>query len=230
MKRSILLVFTTIALIFTAVQVSAAQLSTKKDKLSYAIGVETGKAFKTHGVIINPNAFSEGLKDATTGKKLQLSQSEIREVLVSFRQKSIKKLQAKMQKSAASNQKLGAAFLKANKKKAGIVTTPTGLQYKILKKGSGKSPTKNDVVTVNYEGKLISGKVFDSSYKRGKPATFPVAGVIAGWQEALTKMKTGATWMLYIPPNLAYGLRGAPGTIGPNATLIFKVNLISIKK
>jgi len=230
MKRLILLIFTTIILALVVVQASAMKLTTKRDKLSYAMGVETGKAFKTHGVNINPAAFAAGIKDATKGRKLQLTQTKIRKVLTNFRKKSLAKLQAKMQKFATKNKQLGTVFLASNKKKPGVITTASGLQYKILKKGRGRSPTKNDTVTVNYEGKLITGKVFDSSYKRGKSVTFPVGGVITGWQEALTKMKPGATWMLYVPPNLAYGMRGAPGAIGPNETLIFKVNLVSVKK
>ena len=230
MKRSILLIFTTIALLFTVAQASATQLSTRQERLSYAIGVETGKAFKTHGVRINSNAFAAGLNDATRGTQLQLSEAKIRIVLADFRKQSLAKLETKMQQSASNNTQLGQSFLVKNKAKAGVITTPTGLQYKILKKGSGATPTKTDTVTVNYEGRLINGKVFDSSYKRGKPVTFPVAGVIPGWQEALTKMKAGATWMLYIPADLAYGQRGAPGAIGPNETLVFKVHLISVKK
>jgi len=230
MKRLILLTFTTIVFTLAAVQASAKPLKTRKDRLSYAIGVETGKAFKTHGVKISPSAFSAGIRDVTYGRKLQLSQAKIRRVLASFRKQSLAKLQAKMEKFSEKNKQLGAIFLVANKKKSGVITTTSGLQYKILTKGKGSSPTKNDTVTVNYEGKLIGGKVFDSSYARGKPVSFPVAGVIPGWQEALTLMKPGATWMLYIPSDLAYGERGAPGDIGPNETLIFKVNLISIKK
>lgn len=124
----------------------------------------------------------------------------------------------------------GKAFLEQNKKKPGVVTLPDGLQYKVIEEGTGPKPTLNDTVTVDYAGTLINGKEFDSSYKRGQPATFPVGGVIPGWVEALQLMKTGATWELYIPANLAYGDRGAPPVIGPNETLIFKVNLISINK
>lgn len=230
MKRTILLIFTTIVLVLAAVHASATQLKTKRSKLSYAIGVETGKAFKTHGVHINPAAFAAGVKDATTGRKLQLSNTKIRRVLANFRKKSIARMQKKMETFAAKNKQSGALFLVSNKKKEGVITTASGLQYKIVTKGTGEAPTKNDTVTVNYEGKLIDGKVFDSSFARGKPVSFPVGGVIAGWQEALTLMKPGATWMLYIPSDLAYGERGAPGAIGPNETLIFKVNLISVKK
>jgi FKBP-type peptidyl-prolyl cis-trans isomerase FklB len=124
----------------------------------------------------------------------------------------------------------GQAFLAANQKKPGVVTLPDGLQYKVITEGSGSKPTINDVVTVHYVGTLIDGTEFDSSYKRGQPATFPVAGVIAGWTEALQLMKAGSTWELYIPANLAYGERGAPPVIGPNETLIFKVQLIDVKK
>jgi len=130
---------------------------------------------------------------------------------------------------AEKAKKDGAAFMEKNKTEAGMVTLPSGLQYKIVEAGSGKKPAKNDTVTVDYEGTLLNGTVFDSSYKRGQPASFPVSGVIAGWQEALQLMPTGSTWMLYIPPQLAYGQAGAGGMIGPNETLVFKVHLISIK-
>lgn len=131
----------------------------------------------------------------------------------------------------ASNQnKLqGNKFMDSNKTKKGVVTLPSGLQYEVITQGTGKKPGKNDIVTVDYEGKLVDGKVFDSSYKRGEPASFPVGGVIAGWTEALQLMNEGSTWMLYIPPTLAYGEAGAGGVIGPNETLIFKVHLISVK-
>lgn len=125
--------------------------------------------------------------------------------------------------------KQGDAFLLANKDKKGVVTLPSGLQYEVITEGKGKKPTKNDVVTVDYEGKLVNGQVFDSSYKRGQPASFPVGGVIPGWTEALQLMNEGSTWMLYIPSTLAYGEAGAGGAIGPNETLVFKVHLISVK-
>lgn len=131
--------------------------------------------------------------------------------------------------SPEAAKKQGDAFLMINKNKKGIVTLPSGLQYEIITSGKGKKPTKDDVVTVDYEGKLINGEVFDSSYKRGQPATFPVNGVIPGWTEALQLMNEGSTWMLYIPSTLAYGEAGAGGAIGPNEALIFKVHLITIK-
>lgn len=132
--------------------------------------------------------------------------------------------------TSAKSTNAGEAFLEANKKKEGVVTLPDGLQYKVITEGKGAKPTLNDVVTVHYAGTLVDGKEFDSSYKRGEPATFPVSGVIAGWTEALQLMPAGSTWELYIPANLAYGDQGAPPVIGPNETLIFKVQLISVKK
>lgn len=134
-----------------------------------------------------------------------------------------------MQTMEENNKATGYAFLEENKKKAGVVTLPSGLQYKVITQGKGATPTASDMVTVNYEGKLINGTEFDSSYKRKQPATFPVSGVIAGWTEALKLMKVGSTWEIYIPSTLAYGEQGAPPVIGPNETLIFKVDLLAIK-
>jgi len=131
--------------------------------------------------------------------------------------------------NSSDSQAKGAAFMEKNAHKAGVITLPSGLQYEVINNGTGKKPSKNDMVTVDYEGKLLDGTVFDSSYKRGQPATFPVSGVIQGWQEALQLMNTGSTWMLYIPANLAYGEAGAGGVIGPNETLVFKVYLISVQ-
>lgn len=132
--------------------------------------------------------------------------------------------------TAVENQKAGSAFLEVNSKKPGVVTLKDGLQYKVITNGKGPKPTTSDMVTVNYQGTLIDGKEFDSSYKRGEPATFPVSGVIAGWTEALQLMNQGSTWMLYIPSSLAYGEQGMPPVIGPNETLVFKVELLDVKK
>lgn len=229
MKKLIIPILGVTLLTGTVAQ-AATSLKTKEDKLSYSMGVMTGRAFKVHDIEINPKAFSSGLEDGITGKKTKMSEKAIHDTLAAFQKDSMKKMQAKVKKMAKKNSKAGEAFLAANKKKPGVKTTANGLQYKIIKPGKGKSPTLNDTVTVNYEGKLINGKVFDSSYQRGKPATFSVKGVIKGWQQALTMMKPGAVWELYVPPKLGYGERGAPGIIGPNETLIFKVNLISVKK
>lgn len=218
-----------IALLTATAAQADTSLQTEQDKLSYSMGVMTGKAFNTHGINIDPKIFSMGLEDGISGKKLQLSEAEIRDTLTNFQKQSMQKMQAELNKAAKKNQKASEAFFKSNKNKPGVKTTSSGLQYQILQAGKGQSPTINDVVTVNYEGKLLNGKVFDSSYQRGTPATFPVKGVIKGWQEALTMMNPGATWELYVPPTLAYGKNGAPGIIGPNETLIFKVNLIAVK-
>lgn len=213
-----------------AVAADSSALPTKNDRLSYALGVETGKSFKNHGINVNTTAFSQGLQDALNGNNTLLTNDEINQELKDFERSASTKLKAQMQQSAQKNQQFSGAFLDANKQRPGVVTTPSGLQYKIITAGAGPKPTANDIVTVDYEGKLLDGKVFDSSYERGQPATFPVNAVIMGWQEALQLMPVGSTWELYIPANLAYGDQGAQGVIGPNETLIFKVHLLKVEK
>ena len=230
MKRLIVPVLGATLLMGSVAAQAAQQLKTQQDKLSYSMGVMTGKAFKAHNIQVSPQAFSMGLNDGVSGNKTLMTDAEIKQTLETYQKQTMQKLQAQLQVQAKENAQKSVAFLAANKSKAGVKTTATGLQYKVLKAGSGKSPTATDTVTVNYEGKLINGQVFDSSYKRGKAATFPVSGVIKGWQEALTMMKPGGLWEIYIPASLAYGEKGAPGVIGPNEMLIFKVNLISIQK
>ena len=159
-----------------------------------------------------------------------MTDEEIHDVLTTFKKEFVAKQQELAKQQGEKNKKEGEIFLEANKKKEGVQTLPSGLQYKVLKAGSGKKPAATDTVTVHYRGTLIDGKEFDSSYERGKPATFPVNGVIPGWTEALPLMEEGAKWMLFIPPTLAYGERGAGREIGPNATLIFEVELISIEQ
>lgn len=205
-------------------------LPTKTDRLSYALGVETGKSFKNHGVNLNPTAFAQGLQDALSGNKTLITNDEITQELKDFQRASSSKLQEQLQKSTQKNQQLGNSFLDANKERPGVVTTASGLQYKIITAGKGAKPSIDDVVTVNYEGRLLDGKVFDSSYERGMPSTFPVNAVIMGWQEALQLMPMGSTWEIYIPAKLAYGEQGAQGVIGPNETLIFKVELLKMQK
>lgn len=208
---------------------SAVVLKSDQDKLSYAIGVETGRSFKSHNVEIDPKIFAAGVSDGLADKPTLMNDSEIQKQISDFQQKTLAKMQQQLKESASDNQKKEQEFLAANKNKAGVVTTASGLQYKIIDPGKGTPPTDNDVVTVDYKGTLLNGKVFDSSYQRGKPATFPVAAVIEGWQEALKLMKPGAKWELYIPSKLAYGDQGAGGVIGPNETLIFEVHLLSVK-
>ena len=205
------------------------ELKDQKDKESYSLGYQFGQSLKSQGVDINLDIYGSGIKDAFGGKEPQMSQEEIRATLTSLQQRLMAAQQKELKEKAAKNLEEGKKFLVENQKKGGIKTLPSGLQYKVLTEGSGKMPKAEDTVTVNYKGTLIDGTEFDSSYKRGQPATFQVKGVIKGWTEALQLMKQGAKWQLFIPPDLAYGDRGAGRDIGPNATLIFEVELISVK-
>jgi FKBP-type peptidyl-prolyl cis-trans isomerase FklB len=220
--------------IFLATQASAAEerpALKDKDKLSYSMGVNLGQNFKRQGIDIDPDMLAKGLKDALSGGKTLMSGDEIKNTLANFEQVFVAKQAAKMKELGEKNKKDGAAFLAENQKKQGVKTLPSGLQYKVIKSGTGKKPKDTDTVTVNYKGTLLDGTEFDSSYKRGTPATFPVKGVIPGWTEALQLMEQGAKWQLFIPPPLAYGEQGTPGgMIGPNATLIFEVELMSIQE
>lgn len=218
------------SLLVASSTLAASALKTQQDRLSYSMGATTGMAFKTHAIPVKPDLFAQGLQDSMNGKKLLLSKAQIKATLSAFQKEKINEMREQYKTLAAENAQKSEAFLTKNKAKPGIQTLPSGLQYKVMKAGQGQSPSVKDTVVVNYEGRLISGKVFDSSYKRGKPATFPLNAMIEGWQQALTKMKPGATWQLYIPAKLAYGENGIPGLIGPNEALIFKVNLIQVKK
>jgi FKBP-type peptidyl-prolyl cis-trans isomerase FklB len=204
-------------------------LTSTRDKLSYSIGTRIGKDFSRQQLDIDPAVLTRGIKDAMDGNEMLMTESQIQAVLRKFQQEQMAAKKVQMKAVGEKNAKEGAAFLAENAKKDGVVTLPSGLQYKILTKGSGKTPIPTDTVTVNYRGTLIDGREFDSSYKRGEPATFSVNGVIPGWTEALQLMKAGAKWQLFIPAELAYGERGAGQIIGPNATLLFDVELISIK-
>jgi FKBP-type peptidyl-prolyl cis-trans isomerase FklB len=205
-------------------------LKTQKDKVSYAIGLNIGKSFRKDSVDVNSAVFARGVKDAITGAKPLLTDEELKAVLTGL-QAELKKRQDDTTRLAGEiNQKAGETFLAENKTKEGIVTLPTGLQYKIITAGTGPKPAETDSVVCNYRGTLLDGTEFDSSYKRGQPATFPVNGVIKGWTEALQLMPVGSKWQLFVPPDLAYGARGAGAEIGPNATLLFEVELISIQE
>lgn len=208
---------------------SAPALKTQKEKASYAIGMNIGKSLQKDSVDVDPNSFLRGLKDGLAGSKPLLTDDEAKAALTALQDEVRKTQEAKMQLAGEANKKEGEAFLAANKAKEGIVTLPSGLQYKILKEGTGPKPTAGDSVVCNYRGTLLDNTEFDSSYKRGQPATFPVGQVIHGWTEALQLMPVGSKWQLFIPPDLAYGARGAGGDIGPNATLIFEVELLSIQ-
>ena len=205
-------------------------LTSTKQKASYAIGMNWGTGLHRQGIDVDSAALIQGMKDALAGGKTLLTEDEARAALMQLQKEMQEKQQAKAAQEGEANKKEGDAFLAANKSKEGVVTLPSGLQYKILKEGNGPKPTATDSVVCNYKGTLINGTEFDSSYKRGEPATFPVTGVIKGWTEALQLMPVGSKWQLFIPPDLAYGARGTPGgPIGPNATLIFEVELLSIK-
>ena len=209
---------------------AAAALTTAKDKQSYALGMNIGMGMHRQGLEVNPDLVMRGFKDSFVGGKTAMTEDEARAALTELQAEMKKKMQEKTQQASATNKKDGDAFLAANKAKEGVVTLPSGLQYKILKEGTGPKPTASDTVVCNYKGTLIDGKEFDSSYKRGEPATFPVGGVIKGWTEALQLMPVGSKWQLFIPADLAYGDRGAGADIGPGATLIFEVELMSIQE
>jgi FKBP-type peptidyl-prolyl cis-trans isomerase FklB len=202
--------------------INAQNLNTEMEKVSYSLGVNVAKSVKSQGLeSIDSDAIAKAFKDVFEGNTLEISEEEANIVLQDY----FGKLANEKQKA---NVEAGQKFLDENAKRDGVVTTATGLQYEVLKEGSGDSPKETDNVTVHYHGTLIDGTVFDSSVDRGQPATFPVNGVIPGWVEALQLMNAGAKYKLFIPSNLAYGERGAGGAIGPNATLVFEVELISI--
>ncbi len=208
-----------------------APLKSLKDKVSYAIGLNIGKSMKQDDVDLDPDMLLRGIKDALSGAKALLTDEQIGEVMGAF-QKEMKAKQTEARKAAGEKAKAeGDAFLAENKKKEGVVTLPSGLQYKVIKSGLGKvKPKATDTVVTHYVGKLINGTEFDSSIKRGEPAEFQVGGVIPGWTEALQLMKAGDKWQIFVPAHLAYGEKGAGRSIGPNATLIFEVELLEIKK
>ncbi len=204
-------------------------LKTDKDKVSYSIGLNMGTNFKRQAMDLDAKALAAGIVDGLSGGKPLLTEDEVRKVLTEFQKQMDSKAQQLAQQLADKNQKAGEAFLAENKKKPGVVTLPSGLQYKVIKEGTGKIPKASDTVTTHYRGTLIDGTEFDSSYQRNEPASFPVNGVIKGWTEALQLMKVGSKWQLVVPATLAYGMQGAGQLIGPNATLVFEVELLSIK-
>ena len=208
--------------------VTAFTLKTQKDKASYAVGANYGKMLHDRAVPVDAAVVARGLRDAMAGGKLLLTDDQMKAVLTQLQTEVRSNQEAKAREASGPARKAGEAFLAENKSKEGIVTLPSGLQYKILTVGTGPKPTANDTVTCNYRGTLLSGKEFDGSEKHGGPQSFPVGGVIKGWTEALQLMPVGSKWQLFIPPDLAYGDRGAGGDIGPGETLIFEIELISI--
>ena len=205
-------------------------LKTQKDKVSYSIGMDIGMTLKNQSIEVDHAILARGIKDSMSGQKPLMAEQEIRDTIAAFQKEMMAKQQELAKQMGEKNKKQGEAFLAENKKKEGVKTLASGLQYKVIKAGTGKKPKATDTVSTNYRGTLIDGTEFDSSARRGKPATFPVKGVIAGWTEALQLMEEGAKWQLFVPSNLGYGERGTPGgPIGPNATLIFDIELISIQ-
>ena len=205
------------------------QLKDQKDKASYSIGYDIGTTFKKQNIELNMDALFAGMKEALAGKDGALSKEDRDKVLETFQKELMEKQVAASKEAATKNLAEGEKFLAENKKKDGVKTTASGLQYKVVKEGNGPMPKETDTVVTNYRGTLIDGTEFDSSYKRNEPASFPVNRVIKGWTEALQLMKVGSKYQLFIPSSLAYGERGAGRDIGPNATLIFDVELLSIK-
>src|SRR5213596_2109331 len=224
MKHFIIIVSASLLALPLFGQEKSPQLKDQKDKVSYSIGMNIGFNLSKQKVDINPDILAAGIKDAIAGKP-QLTQDQVKDVMAQFE----KDMEQKQKQLGEKNKTEGAKFLEENKKKAGVKTTASGLQYKVVKDGTGAQPKATDMVTVNYRGTLIDGTEFDSSYKRGQPATFPVNGVIKGWTEALQPMKQGSKYQFFVPSNLAYGERSVGPDIAPNATLIFEVELLDVK-
>ena len=229
MKRPLIIVLTILAMAGQVLAQGDPALKDNKEKISYSIGVEIGTTLKKQGIEVLPDVLTQGVRDALTGAKTLMTEGEIIETLTTFRKDFIAKKQELAKQLGEKNKKEEEAFLAENQKKEGVKTLSSGLQYRVIKPGSGKKPEADDLVTVHYRGTLIGGSEFDSSYGRGKPASFPVNRVIPGWTEVLQLMEEGAKWEVFIPSKLAYGEQGAGNEIGPNATLIFEIELISIQ-
>lgn len=212
----------------SATEKKKAELKTQKQKASYGLGMDIGKNFKDQFPDVDVDALVRGFRDALAGTKPAIGEAELADVMKTFQADMMKKRSEHMSALAEKNKTDGETFLAENKKKEGVVTLPSGLQYKVIKEGNGPKPTPTDTIKCNYRGTLIDGKEFDSSYKRGEPAKFVLGKVIPGWIEGLRLMSVGSKYEFFIPSNLAYGDRGAGADIGPNATLIFEVELLGI--
>jgi FKBP-type peptidyl-prolyl cis-trans isomerase len=208
---------------------SAPAFKTQKEKVSYAIGMEMGKGVKAQGIDVDSSILLQGLKDALSDAKPQMSEEELKQVITGLQQEMRQKQMQIQETAAAENKTKGETFLAANAKKDGVVALPDGLQYKILTAGEGKKPAETDTVLCNYKGTFLDGTEFDSSAKAGKPVPFEVKNVIPGFKEVLQLMPVGSKWQVFIPSTLGYGERGAGNVIGPNATLIFEIELVSIQ-
>jgi FKBP-type peptidyl-prolyl cis-trans isomerase len=216
-----------LAMLVLACSQEPTELKTEKDKVNYGIGVSIGRNFKNQGMDVDVKLMVKGLKDELEGKKLLISDDELRKTMTAYQQELRQKQMQTRKMAAMDNKKEGDAFLAENKKKEGVVTLPSGLQYKILKEGQGPKPKADEEVEVKYRGTFINGKEFDSSGSETR--SFKVAGVIPGLREALQLMPVGSKWQLFVPPHLAYGERGMGQVVMPNATLLFDVELVGIK-
>lgn len=205
--------------------VLSADLDTDKQKFSYALGTQIGRNVGQQGVELDADAFAAGVRDILKDSELQLSQDEMQQAAERYK----KELEAKRDAAAMENTAAGKAFREKNKQASGVKELESGIQYKVIESGSGEKPTVDDTVVVHYRGTDVNGQQFDSSYDRGEPATFQINQVIKGWQEILPMMQVGAKWQVVIPPDLAYGERGAGGAIGPGETLVFDIELLEIK-
>ena len=229
LMKSLSIVIIVLGLACSAFAEERPTLKDSRDKVSYSIGLDIGATLKKQKIDVNTDALSAGFKDALSGTKPLMTDDQVKETMTAFSKELMEKQQAATKEAAQKNAAEGEKFLAENKSTPGVKTTASGLQYKVLKEGTGASPKETDTVVTNYRGTLINGTEFDSSYKRNEPVTFPVNGVIKGWTEALQLMKKGSKYQLFVPAGLAYGPRGAGQDIGPNQTLIFEVELVDIK-
>ncbi|MEZ4827717.1 MAG: FKBP-type peptidyl-prolyl cis-trans isomerase [Bacteroidia bacterium] len=229
MKRLFLIITTSLLIISAGFAQKAPKLETRADSISYALGMDIGKNLGQLDLAISPELLYHGLNDVYADTESPINEQGLQSLLMSFQQEAQASQQRKFMEKAETAKQEGELFLSQNKTEEGVVTLPSGLQYKILQAGNGPSPTATSTVTVHYEGRLLDETVFDSSYKRGTPARFGVNQVIPGWTEALQLMNAGAKWQLFIPSDLAYGPNGYPPSIGPNETLIFEVELLEFQ-
>jgi FKBP-type peptidyl-prolyl cis-trans isomerase FklB len=231
MKKTLHVIGATVLLVAIAAGCTATEEAVKlddaKQRISYTIGLNIGRDFVSQDVEIDTAALMAGVRDGLSGQAPRLTDDQMMSEIKVFREGMIAKQEAKLKAVAEKNQAEGAAFLAGNAKEPGVVVRESGLQYKVLKEGSGPMPKENSIVSVHYRGTLLDGTEFDSSYERNEPLVLPVGGVIPGWTEALLLMKEGSKWQLYVPAALAYGVEGAPPAIGPNAVLLFEVELLS---
>jgi FKBP-type peptidyl-prolyl cis-trans isomerase FklB len=227
MKNSLLIIATSLVIVPFALAADT-ELKDQKDKVSYAIGLDIGTTMKRQLIDVNDELLNSGIKDGLSGTKPRMTDEEVKEVMSTFQKEMMAKQATARKATGEKNAAEGKKFLEENKKKEGVKTTADGLQYKVLKEGTGPMPKATDAVKVNYRGTTIDGTEFDSSYKRGEPATFPVNRVIKGWTEGLQLMKAGSKYQFFVPADLAYGERGAGSDIGPNSTLLFDVELLEV--